>query len=82
MVATMAHRSFRRNFCPRTAVCPCRPPAEGTGDLVALKRLFEMLAQEGVARPLNALESPAELVVQKFGDHLSDERALARADDQ
>lgn len=48
------------------------------GDLVALKRLFEMLAQEGVGQPLNALESQAELVVQKFGDHLSDERALAR----
>ena len=37
-----------------------------------------MLAQEGVGQPLNALESQAELVVQKFGDHLSDERALAR----
>jgi site-specific recombinase XerD len=48
------------------------------GDVVALKRLFEMLAQEGVIRPLTGLESQAELVVHKFGDYLSDERALAR----
>jgi site-specific recombinase XerD len=47
------------------------------GDLTALKRLFEMFAQQGVIGP-SAPHTQAELVVYNFGNHLSDARALAR----
>lgn len=50
---------------------------KGFGALLALKRLFEMLAQEGRISSMNAPKSRAELVVQKFGNFLSGERALA-----
>jgi len=51
---------------------------KGFGALLALKRLLEMLAQEGRTSPMNAPKSQAERVVQEFGNFLSEERALAR----
>lgn len=51
---------------------------KGFGALLALKRLLEALAKEGRVSPMNAPKSPAELVVQNFGNFLSEERALAR----
>ena len=50
---------------------------KGFGALLALKRLLEVLAQEGRVSPMNAPKSQVELVVQKFGNFLSEERALA-----
>lgn len=47
------------------------------GDLVALKRLFEMFAQQRVIGP-STPHTQAELIVYDFGNHLSDARALAR----
>jgi hypothetical protein len=37
------------------------------GDVAALKRLFEMLAQEGVIPPIGAPQTDAQLVVHNFG---------------
>lgn len=51
---------------------------KGFGALLALKRLLEPLAQEGRVSPMNAPKSSAELVVQNFGNFLSEERALTR----
>src|SRR6266852_7200637 len=51
---------------------------KGFGALLALKRLLEMLAQEGRISPMDAPKSQAERVVQEFGNFLSEERALAR----
>jgi integrase/recombinase XerD len=48
------------------------------GDLLALKRLLEMLAQEARISPMNAPKTQAEFVVHNFGNYLSEERALAR----
>jgi integrase/recombinase XerD len=47
----------------------------GFGALLALKRLLEMLAQEGLISPS---QSQAELLVHNFGNYLREERALAR----
>jgi site-specific recombinase XerD len=47
------------------------------GDVAALKRLFEMLAQEGVIPPIGTPQTEAQLVVHNFGTFLSEERALA-----
>jgi site-specific recombinase XerD len=51
---------------------------KGFGALLALKRLLEMLAQEGRISPMNAPKSQVEVVVHKFGNFLNEERALAR----
>ncbi|MGB8583514.1 MAG: hypothetical protein WCD47_22035 [Candidatus Sulfotelmatobacter sp.] len=50
---------------------------KGFGALLALKRLFAMLAQEGRILPMNSPKSRVELVVHKFGNFLSEECALA-----
>jgi len=48
------------------------------GDWTALKRLFVMLAQQGVISPTGARQTQADVVVQQFGNFLSEESALAR----
>ncbi len=48
------------------------------GALLALKRLLEMLAQEGRISPVNAPKTEPELVVHSFGNYLREERALVR----
>ncbi len=47
------------------------------GDVTALKRLFEMLAQDGVVPPIGTPQTEAQLVLHSFGMFLSEERALA-----
>ncbi|MGB8479532.1 MAG: tyrosine-type recombinase/integrase [Acidobacteriaceae bacterium] len=51
---------------------------KGFGALLALKRLLEMLAQEGRISPMDTPRSQVELVAHNFGDYLREERALAR----
>jgi site-specific recombinase XerD len=48
------------------------------GASLALKRLLEMLAQEGHISPVNAPKTEPELVVHSFGNYLREERALVR----
>jgi integrase/recombinase XerD len=50
---------------------------KGFGGLLALKRLLEMLAQEGRISPMNTPRSQVQLVVHNFGNYLREERALA-----
>jgi site-specific recombinase XerD len=51
---------------------------KGFGALLALKRLFETLAQEGRVSPMDAPKSQAELLVRNFSKYLHEERGLAR----
>ena len=48
---------------------------KGFGALLALRRLLEVLTQEGLISPSR---SQAELLVHNFGKHLHEERGLAR----
>jgi len=48
------------------------------GDWTALRRLFEMLAQLGLASSIYTQPTEAEVVVHQFGDFLNEQRGLAR----
>lgn len=47
------------------------------GDWTALKRLLEMLAQQGLVSPTGTPQTQAEAAVREFGNFLSEQRALA-----
>jgi site-specific recombinase XerD len=50
---------------------------KGFGALQALKRLLEVLAQEGRIAPMNAPKTQVEILVHSFGNYLREERSLA-----